>query len=372
MLDEDIRYWVWYNCALHGRPKLSYEIYKIVGDIKKIYEFEEADFRDVGISSESALKALCNKDLSSAEKQIWYANNYNVDVIPITSDSYPKDLKFIEDPPVMLYMRGTHFDPNNELYVTIVGTRRCTEYAKDMAYDIAGELAEKGITVVSAMSSPIDVAAHQGCLNRGGKTVAVLGTGVNKAYPKDNKELMLNIMNNGCVLSEYNFDGRVFATFFRDRNRILTGLSKGTLIVEAGEKSGAMLVASCAFDQNRDLFAVPGNSDAPASIGTNRLLKSCAKPVTCADDIIAEYETVYRDLFRQSQYTAKTVEFDIPDDSGKLEQKILELIDEFPRSNDELARELDVPVSEINGSITMLEMLGSIKEDVDGKYRKKA
>lgn len=371
MAVSDIRYWIWYNCALHGRPQTAYEIYKIIGSVDKIYAFGERDYRSVGITNESILKALCDKELKTAEKQLWYAENYNVDLIPIDSERYPRCLANIVNPPVLLYVRGTHFEPENELLISIVGTRRCTEYGKKMAYDLACGLAERGITVVSTMSSNIDVLAHQGCISRGGKTVAVLGTGVNKAYPKANKDLMLNIMNNGCVISEYNFDGRTFATFFRDRNRIVTGLCKGTVIVEAGEKSGAMLVAASAFEQDRDLFAVPGNVINPSAAGVNQLLKSCAKPVTCADDVIMEYEDIYPQLFIKKKYTAQNIEFDLPNESGELEQKILKAIDEFPKSNDELARELRLDISEINGAITMLEMLDKIKICADGKYVRK-
>lgn len=365
---SDIRYWVWFNCALHGRPQAAYEIYEKIGSIDKIYAFGRDDYRSVGITNEYMLKSLCDKDLETAEKQLWYAENYNVSLIPIDSERYPQCLKNIYTPPLLLYVRGSHFEPDNELHIAVVGTRRCSEYGKKMAYELSCELAERGITIVSSMSSQIDSLAHQGCISRGGNTIAVLGTGVNKAYPKGNKDLMLNIMNNGCVVSEYGFEGRTFATFFRDRNRIITGLCRGTLIVEAGEKSGAMMVASHAFEQNRDLFAVPGNVTNPAAVGVNQLIKSCAKPVTCADDIIMEYENVYPHLFKKKQYTAKTVEFDIPDESGELERKILENIREFPKSSDELARELRVDVSEINGAITMLEMNESVKEGVDGKY----
>lgn len=368
---SDVRYWIWYNCALHGRPQAAYEIFKIVGSIEKIYRFKENDFREVGITNPNILDFLCDKDLSVAEKQLWYAQNYNVLLVPIDTPDYPEDLRKIQNPPVLLYVRGEHFAPNNELFIAMVGTRKCTEYGKKMAYEIAGDLAEKGITVVSTMSSPIDVMAHQGCLNRGGKTAAVLGTGVNKSYPKGNKELMLNIMNNGCVISEYNFDGKIFATFFKERNRILTGLCKGTLIVEAGEKSGALSVAASAFEQDKDLFGVPGNVSNPSAAGVNQLLKSCAKPVTCADDIILEYENIYPQFFKKKSYTAQTIEFDMPDESGELEKKILNAIDEFPKSGDELAHELQVDISEINGAVTMLEMTESIKEEPDGKYAKK-
>ena len=368
MAISDIRYWIWYNCALHGRPRAAYEVYKKIGNIDTIYRFKESDYRRIGITNEAVLKKLCDKDLSYAERQLWYASNYNVTLVPIDSLRYPECLKEINNPPVLLYVRGSHFEPERELLIAMVGTRRCSEYGKKMAYDIACGLAELGVTVVSSMSSQIDVLAHQGCMSRGGKTIAVLGTGVNKAYPRGNKDLMLNIMNNGCVVSEYNFDGRTFATFFRDRNRIITGLCKGTIIVEAGEKSGALIVASDAFEQNRDLFAVPGNVINPAAAGTNQLLKTCAKPVTCADDIIQEYEKTFPYLFKKKQYTAQTVEFDMPDKPGELEQQILGKVREFPKSVDELARELCVEISAVNGAITMLEMSDAIKEGEDGKY----
>ena len=365
---SDTRYWIWYNCALHGRPRAAYEIYKRIGNIEIIYRFKESDYRRLGITNEAVLKALCDKDLDYADRQLWYAENYNVTLIPIDSFRYPEALKEISYPPVLLYVRGTHFEPQDEILVAMVGTRRCSEYGKKMSYEIACGLAELGVTVVSSMSSEIDVLAHQGCMSRSGKTIAVLGTGVNKAYPRGSKDLMLNIMNNGCVVSEYNFDGRTFATFFRERNRIITGLCKATIIVEAGARSGALTVAASAFEQNRDLFAVPGNAINPSSAGTNQLLKTCARPVTCADDIIQEYERIYPHLIKKKKYTAQKVEFDMPAEPGELEQQILGIVREFPKSADELARELRIDISAVNGAITMLEMSNDIKEGSDGKY----
>ncbi|MGI5920200.1 MAG: DNA-processing protein DprA [Syntrophomonadaceae bacterium] len=212
--------------------------------------------------------------------------NYNITWIE--QKDYPQTLRTIADPPYILYYRGDIRVTAN-VCIALVGSRNATPYGKKVARNFGQELANQNIVVVSGMARGIDTEAHWGALAAGGQTVAVLGSGLNVIYPRENEKLFYEISNNGCVISEFPPAAYPEPGNFPRRNRIIAGLARGVLIVEAKKKSGALITADFALEQGRDVFAIPGHITSPSSEGTNDLIKQGAKMVTCLQDILEEY-----------------------------------------------------------------------------------
>ena len=213
-----------------------------------------------------------------------------IEEIFIENNDYPQQLKNIYDPPLKLYVLGNK-QILQEKGIAIVGSRKATEYGKKVAFQFANQLAKKGINIISGLALGIDTYAHFGALQPQftGKTIAVLGSGLDEIYPKENIELAKQIIKlGGCIISEYPLGTKPQKLNFPQRNRIISGLSKGVLIVEASEKSGSLITADFALEQGRGVFAVPGNISSKTSIGTNNLIKQGAKLVTCCEEMLCE------------------------------------------------------------------------------------
>ncbi len=223
----------------------------------------------------------------NADKEAEYLAKSGILIYDRQDKEYPERLKMIHSAPALLYVRGTLPDFEKPC-VAIVGARRCTPYGLKMAADLSEGLGSAGVTVISGMARGIDSAAHKGCLSGGGATVAVLGTGVDVVYPKENKRLMDKIIEQGAVVSEYPPGTKPDPGHFPCRNRIISGLSQAVLVVEAARTSGSLITADLALEQGRDVYAVPGQAVSPLSAGTNHLIKQGAKLVDCVEDILEE------------------------------------------------------------------------------------
>jgi DNA processing protein len=211
--------------------------------------------------------------------QIWnHIQSLGVDVLTWNSEGYPRRLKEIDQPPPVLYVRGSLI-PEDDWAVAIVGTRRVTSYGRQVADDVATTLAQNGVTIVSGLARGVDSIAHQAAIHAGGRTIAVLGNGVDLVYPPENRNLAAQIMEHGALISDYALGTKPDGVNFPPRNRIISGLSMAVIIVEAGETSGALITATFAAEQGRDVFAVPGNINAPQSKGANRLIRDGAQPL---------------------------------------------------------------------------------------------
>jgi DNA processing protein len=277
---------------------------------------------------------------------------------------YPKLLGQIHDFPKQLYCRGNISLLNSSCFA-VVGTRKLTSYGREITQQIVKDLANNGFTVVSGLALGIDAIAHQATMDCGGKTIAVLGGGVgNKNIgPRTNFPLAQNILkNDGLLVSEYSDEEKIFASNFAVRDRIISGLSLGVLVIEADEKSGALITAKCALDQNRDVFAVPGSVLSPKSVGPNTLIQSGAKLVMNAYDIINEYHENLQ-LFSDKKKNVLT--------KNPTEKKIVDLLDEHGiLFIDDIIRRSGIETSIISVSLSMLEIRGIIKHLGNGKYRK--
>lgn len=216
--------------------------------------------------------------------------NKKIKTIKINNKLYPEKLRKIENPPKQIYILGDE-KILNDFSIAIVGCRLCSEYGKKMAQSIAYNLAKYQINVISGLALGIDTNAHIGCLMNKGKTIAVLGNGLDMIYPTENIEIADEIIKNGgAIISEYPIGVRPKKENFPERNRIISGLSNGVVVIEAKEKSGSFITVECALNQGKDVFAVPGNINSSNSTGTNNLIKEGAKITTCVNDILEEYK----------------------------------------------------------------------------------
>ena len=289
--------------------------------------------------------------------------NWPIIQVKFSGRNYPKLLAQIADPPKQLYCRGNLELLNGEC-IGVVGTRKLTPYGKESAQYITRGLATAGFTIVSGLAMGIDAVAHQTTLDTGGKTIAVLGGGVSdsKIGPRINLSLARKILaNNGLVISEYSDKEEVYATNFAMRNRIISGLSKGVVIVEADKDSGSLITAKCALDQNRDVFAVPGNIFSQKSTGSNDLIKSGAKLVASARDIMDEYG------YNLNIFDASGGDISTSNNTQKTILAILQGVGES--SADEIISNLtSTKTSDILSSLSVLEMNVLIKRASNGKY----
>jgi DNA processing protein len=224
------------------------------------------------------------------EKELKEAGKQKVKIITFTDAGYPENLKQIYDPPIVLYVKGT-FQAEDSRAIAVVGSRRASYYGLSCAEKFASDLSRRGFTVVSGMARGIDTYAHQGALKAGGRTIAVMGSGFNQIYPPENKDLAGAIARACAVVSEFPMDEMPLPQNFPRRNRVISGLSLGVLIVEAARNSGALITADFALEQGREVFALPGKVDSRHSFGTNGLIKQGAKLVSCAQDIVEEFDT---------------------------------------------------------------------------------
>lgn len=245
-----------------------------------------------GIGPQTAEAILTFENRAAVEQEMERASQLGAELISPWDERFPRRLREIYDPPGFLWMRGS-LPERNVPRVSVVGTRRCTDYGRAQAHHFAAELARKGFTVVSGLAYGIDAAAHKGALDAGGRTIAVLGSGVGRIYPPKHSTLAERIAESGALLSEYALDAEPDAPNFPERNRILSGLSLGTLVIESYSEGGALITARLALEQNREVFAVPGAITKDSSTGTNRLIqRGHAKLVMTLDDLLEELPEV--------------------------------------------------------------------------------
>jgi len=285
-----------------------------------------------------------------------------IKIIKKSSQEYPKILKEIVNAPKQLYVRG-ELPKNHEMNFAIVGTRAASEYGKTLAFKIAKELSELGFNIVSGLALGIDTQAHLGALAGGGKTIAVLGSGIDDTsiFPKENLTLVKKIIDSGgAVISEYEPEAKSEIWYFPERNRIVSGLSRGALVVEAPEKSGALITARLALEQNREVFAIPGSVFSKNSIGANNLIKSGAKMVTSVDDILEEFNLI----------GLKSKKGENKRENMNPEEKLIfSIIEKEPVHIDKICEIAKMPAGRVMSIVSILEIQGIIK-NIGGKFAK--
>lgn len=360
-MNSELEYWLRLSSLEGVGVQLKMELVAQYGCASKVFGADEGTMLRLGLTPAHYEALHDDKNKLEADKILSQCEKRKIRIIPFSHEEYPEMLKYIQDPPLVLYARGRIPRLNT---VAIVGSRKASGYGIEAAVKFASDLAYAGILVVSGMARGIDTAAHCGALNAGGETVAVLGCGVDTAYPPENEKLMERITESGAVISEYP-PGTPPATFhFPSRNRIISGMSLGTLVVEAGMKSGSLITAKTALEQGREVFAIPGNITNYNSMGTNRLIKDGAKMVLHVDDILDELSFGLAPIEKakrkkRSQRTTGLCEND------KKIMKALKIEDLY---DEEMSEKTGIPLNTLFELLLELELKGLVKKSLTGKY----
>jgi len=289
---EEARYWIALSFVNGLGDVLIKNLYTAFGSAERVFKSSESELLEVGRISEKLARAVKSFDeWESVDAEIAKIKKSGLAFLPLGDPKYPDQLVQIYNPPPYLYMKGDLL-PRDRVSVAIVGSRVPDRYGRVVTETLSGELASLGVTIVSGMARGIDSIAQEEALKRGGRTVAVLGSGVDVVYPPENVKLYKDIAGSGAVLSEFLLGTPPLAQNFPRRNRIISGISLGVVVVQASDKSGSLISASFALDQNKEVFAVPGNVDRKLSRGTNWLIKKGARLVETVDDILSEIEVL--------------------------------------------------------------------------------
>lgn len=354
----DIRYWIALSMLSDIGPLSARKLLSAFGTPEKIFNArldELLEIENIGRNRASSITQFSSwKDV---EKQAKLIEQRGITAVSFESPSYPELLREIDAAPLILYMKGS-LVPQDRYAIAVVGSRKLTEYGASVSDSLAEALASLGFTIVSGMARGVDSLAHNAALRAGGRTIAVLGSGVDVPYPPENKTLMERIAGSGSVVSEFPPGTPPDKENFPRRNRIISGLSLGVLIAEATSDSGALITARYAADQGREVFAVPGNISSANSAGANELIRKGAVLVRHANDIVEELAPVLKGFIRAAGKAA----IDITED----EQSLCTLLSGEPKQVDDISRESGLPSSKVLGALLGLEMKGAVKQ-ITGK-----
>lgn len=351
-------------------PTLFKRLMDYFGDIDRIMGASVVELTKVdGIGTKTAESIARTRNAFDSEKELALANMLGVWVIHLDDDRYPPALKAIYDPPPVLYVKGT-LSRSDSLAMAIVGSRRCTHYGTEQANRFSHLLASAGFTIVSGLARGIDTAAHRGALAAKGRTIAVQGCGLATVFPPENNKLFEQITENGAVISELPLGYEPLAENFPGRNRIIAGLSMGVLVVEATYRSGALISAQAALDNNREVMAIPGRIDSPSSSGCHKLLKQGARLVDSIDEIMDALGHIGQDLQGHAEAAATEAEqqaqqtlFDMSQlNVTPQEGALLEHLNSEPVHVEELIALTTLPAGQVHAAVIGLQLKGLVKQ----------
>ena len=352
MNNKDIKFWVGFSLVPGiGRVKLT-QLENYFGNLEDAWQAAPTELKHSGLEKSSINAITSWRDKVSLEAEMEKLERYGVKVLTCHDSDYPSRLKEIYDYPPVLYVRGSLL-PEDEWCLAVVGTRRATVYGRQVTEEMVADLAQSRITIVSGLAKGVDSIAHQSALDTGGRSIAVFACGLDIVYPAENANLARRIMQQGALISEYPLGTRPRAENFPRRNRIMSGLSLGVLVVEAGETSGAMITARLALEQNREVFAIPGSILSPASRGTNYLIQEGAKLVSD-----------YTDILEELNLTAVTHQIELKEviPSSDTEALLLKQLSAEPTHIDEVCRSSGLSTSTVSSTLTMMELKGLVKQ----------
>jgi len=343
-------YWLAFSLVPEIGSKRLLHLHQHFGDLASAWEADKRQLQAAGLAPQALSNLLRVRNQIDPAAELERVRQSGAWLLTWEMDEFPPLLREIDTPPVILYVRGTLTETDNRA-LAIVGTRRATNYGREAAYKLAQQLAAQGITIISGLAQGIDSAAHRGALDGGGRTIAVLGNGIDKIYPRENTPMAHEIVQNGAIISEFPLGTAPEARNFPRRNRVISGLSLGVLVVQAPERSGALITAHIAAEQGREVFAIPGNIFNTVSQGANRLIQDGAKLVTCAADILEELDIAH--TIMQTRTQTKMV---APEDNN--EARLLHHLSPDPIHIDELALLCGLPISTVSSTLTILELKG--------------
>jgi DNA processing protein len=348
------------NLVEHVGPVRLRQLLDHFGDAPAILRAGRTQLERVpGIGTETAEAIAGWEQTIDLAGELQRIRDFGCQVLTMTDEDYPPLLREIYDPPIVLYVRG-RLTARDRNAVAMVGSRHTTHYGQEVARKLAYQLAYVGVTVVSGGARGIDTAAHQGALSANGRTVAVLGTGINRVFPPENVELYQRIAASGAVITQFPFNRPADKQSFPIRNRIVAGMSLGTVVVEADLHSGALITANMAVDYGRQLFAVPGRIDSPQSRGCHDLIKKGAKLCEGAEDVLTEFEYLFPPTNRPS--TASTPATLPALTLSENEQRLYDLLGTEEKAVDELIRLSGLPASAVSATLFSLELKHVIRQ----------
>ncbi len=349
---KDIRHWVGFSLIPGiGRVRFS-QLESYFGNLEDAWNATPAELKQSGLDSGVIRAITAWRPRVSLDDEMEKLDRYGVKVLTCHDPAYPSRLKEIYDYPPLLYIRGSLL-PEDEWCLAVVGTRRASVYGRQVAEEIVADLAQSNITIVSGLAKGIDSIAHHSALDVGGRSLAVCACGLDSVYPSENTDLARRIMQQGALVSEYPLGTRPKAENFPRRNRIMSGLSLGVLVVEAGDTSGAMITANLALEQNREVFAIPGSIFSAASRGTNYLIQEGAKLVRD-----------YRDILEELNLTAVAHQIEMKEllPPSDTESSLLKHLSAEPTHIDEVCRLSGLSVSTVSSTLAMMELKGMVKQ----------
>lgn len=349
---DDLRYWVGFS-LIRGLGAVRFRLLlDSFGDLAKAWQAGYAALKGCGLATGLVEQIVYQRQRIDPAAELARVARAGLNVVTWNSPSFPRLLSSIDNPPPVLYYRG-ELRPQDELAVALVGTRSPSVAGKEVAARLAYDLAQNGVTVVSGLALGIDAVAHREALRAGGRTLAVLGCGLDSVYPSSHRALADKIVTSGALLSDYALGVKPEARNFPPRNRLISGLALGTVVVEAGIRSGALITLQFALEQGRETFAVPGNVQSRSAMGTNAAIqKGHAKLVTCVQDILEELNI----SMIQEQRQARAV---LPE--GDEERALWGYLGEGPVHIDELVRRSGLPTAQVSSTLMLMELKGMVR-----------
>jgi len=349
---DDKKYWVGFNLIKGIGAVRMQGLVAYFGDLGSAWKAAPNELAEAGLGLKLIERVIQARDGVDLD-QVWETiGKQGIKILTWQDETYPQRLKEIDQPPPVLYIRGEYL-PDDLFAVAIVGTRRVTPYGRQITGELASFLAANGITVISGLARGVDAIAHQTALKAGGRTIAVLGSGVNKIYPPEHRALAEQMMERGAILSDYAPGTPPDASNFPPRNRIISGLSLAVVVVEAGETSGALITAEFAAEQGREVFAVPGSILAPQSKGTNKLIQNGALPLLSVNDLMQAL-----DITRVGeQKAARKI---MPSDA--IEAKLLTVLTHEPLHVDDIRSQSELPIEKVSAALALMELKGMVRQ----------
>jgi DNA processing protein len=349
---DDKRYWIGFNLIKGIGAVRMQALIQHFGDLEVAWKAAPTDLVKAGLGAKVIERIVQARETVNLEKLWEKIESQGIKVLTWQDESYPGRLKEIDQPPPVLFVRGEYL--LDDLFaVAIVGTRRVTAYGRQITEELSSFLATNGITVVSGLARGVDAIAHQSTLKAGGRTIGVLGSGVDKLYPPEHRGLAEQMMERGAIISDYALGTPPDASNFPPRNRIISGLSLAVVVIEAGETSGALITAEFAAEQGREVFAVPGSILAPQSKGTNKLIQRGALPLLSMNDLMQAL-----DLTRMGEQ--KAARKMIPADAT--EARLMNVLGSEPLHVDEIRNQAELPIEKVSATLALMELKGMVRQ----------
>ena len=360
----DTKYWVAFTRIPSIGPARARTLEGAFGTMEAAWHATEAELRAAGLDGRVVAQVRERRPRIDPDDEMAKLHRQGIGALAWSSPDYPELLKTIADPPPVLFHQGA-FRPEDRRAVAVVGTRNATSYGREACASLVAALASSGVTIVSGMARGIDAIAHRTALEAGGRTVGVMASGLDMVYPPEHRELARQVAASGVVVSEHPPGQRPSPQTFPRRNRILSGLTLGVLVVEAPHKSGAMWTVHWALEQGREVFAVPGSIFSPASQGVNRLVQDGAKLVLSPEDVLEELNLSTLAAPVPMPTPTKAVEA-APRRATTAAQgpegDLLSLLADEPRHVDEVCRQAGMPITTVSSALTLLELKGLVRQ----------